>query len=169
MWVHNNAVYAEFHNDYNVYELSRDGFRIFATLDFGKDNLPEDAKEWSNYGSDKTAEYVRQNNLRPPQGLDKIFVNDNYLVVQYTGFYISRSLIWNRKSGEIHDRAISNTRSYPVIQGATFHSLVDNRLFVLTPASLISGCIENGYGDFPSHASSIKPEDNHVLTIYTLK
>jgi len=169
IWQHNGKAYAEFHNDYNVYELTREGYKVFATLDFGKDNLPEEAREWSNYTSDKTAEYVSQNNMRPPQGIDKVFVNDKYLIVQYASLSIRRSLIWNRESGEVFDEAISSTINYPVIQGGQFRWLLENRLYVLTTASKIHGTIKNGYGIFPTFLSSLNPEDNHVLAIYTLK
>lgn len=169
MWVHNGAVYAEFANDYSVYELTKEGSRVYATLDFGKDNLPTEAKNWGNYMSDKTADYVRQNNYRPPQGLGNVFVNDQYLIVQYVGFLLRRSLIWNKVTGEIYDKAISNTEDFPVVQGTRFRWLIDNKLYTLTPAGMISRLVENGYGNFPQEIAAITPDDNFILTIYTLK
>jgi hypothetical protein len=170
LWRFNDTVYAEFHHDYNVFQMTSDYFKTYATFDFGEDNMTPEVKSLSNYTHNlQITNYLHERSYRPPKGLDYVLVNDDFLIVQFTSFFLKRTIIWNKTSGEIIDKPVLSSKRFPVIQGIDYNALVGNRLYTLVPAERITKARDGGFGEFPESIEALRAEDNPVLVIYTIK
>ena len=166
----NDTVYAVFYNDYNIYQLTPEGYSVYATLDFGEDNVSEEMRKESNYPDETLMfNYLKEHKFRPPVGLGDVYISDKYLIVGYSSWMLNRYLIYNKSNDIVYDQAITNSPAYPLVRGTQFMAFKDNMLYTVVPASAIVRAISSGDGVFPDKLKNISSTDNPVVVVYGLR
>ena len=171
LWVFNDTVYAEFNHDYNVYQITPERTFVYATVDFGKDNMSDEIKALSNYTDrEKIDNYVFDRDLRPPKGLGKVLINNEYLIIEYYSFLFDRYYILNRKTGIVFSGPLGSSDSFPFVQGSSLRTIINNnKLASLVSADRICKYRDKNTDVFPDQLKGLEESDNPVLVIYTLR
>lgn len=170
----NDTLLISFPYDYSIYIVDEHGYNKYLTVDFGEKYMY--SKEWLSL-SDKEREEKAYSlftdfwNL-PINKTDNLYFSDNYLAFTFIHKISQHIYILNRKTGKSFAAYISSSKNYPFSTGG-FRGIINDKLIVIKQSDLILQEIENQKINLQNinaeSIAKIKPDDNPVICIYSIK
>jgi len=167
-----DSLFMAFPYDYSIYNITPNGYNKYLNLDFGAKNMFPD--EWSQYSDEERTEKIKSiyTDFRdlPIGRIDNLYLSEKFLIFTFIYRSFEHTYLKNQQTGKFQCGVINNSEQFPLFNGK-FLGVINDKVLMSSNADNILDQMEY----MKTHKFKInfkfdlQPEDNPVLSIYSLK
>jgi len=167
-----DSLFMAFPYDYSIYHISPNSYAKYLDLDFGKKNMFP--TKWIKYSDDERTDKIKSMYSDfwdlPIGRINNLYLSENVLFFTFVYRMLEHKFFLNRQTGKSLYGYISETEQFPLSNGHLL-GIINDKIIMSSNADNILDQMEY----MKTHKFKInfkfdlQPEDNPVLSIYSLK